>query len=153
MAFSQTFSAAALAVALFGLVVSVSADGKCNTVKCEYCFGQLFMFSHSCPVTLTPSGNFSVCYNDSLLITCTTTEGSLLWVTGSTNRLFNHYDPPVMLGILSLNVTSVEEVGNTVSITSTATLDRFTLTSSGLAVECREATTGIRREVFVTSGK
>ena len=37
----MTFSRSALAVALFSLVVSVSADGKCNIVKCDY-FGQLF---------------------------------------------------------------------------------------------------------------
>ena len=148
MTFPRSFSVGALAVALFSLVVSVSADGKCNT---EYYFGQ--MFSHSCTVILTPSGNFSVCYNDSVLLTCTTTKGPLVWDTGSMNRLFNQFDPPVMLGNLYLNVTSVEEDGNFISVTSTATLDRFALTSGGLAVECREATTDMRREVFVSSGK
>ena len=102
---------------------------------------------------LMPAGNFSVCYNDSLLLTCTTTEGPLVWDIGSMSRLLNQDDPPVMLGNLNLTVISVEEDGNSISVTSTATLDRFTLTSSGLAVECREATTPIRREVFVTSGK
>ena len=81
-----------------------------------------------------------------------TTEGPLLWVTGSMNRLFNQYDPPVMLGNLYLTVISVKEDGNSTSVNSTATLDRFTLTSSGLAVECRETTTLISREVFVTAG-
>ena len=41
MTFSRSFSVGALAVALFSLVVSVSADGKCNIVKSDY-FGQFF---------------------------------------------------------------------------------------------------------------
>ena len=110
------------------------------------------MFPHSRTVMLTPSGNFSVCYNDPLLITCTTTGGPLVWVTGSMTRLFNRIQDSAMLGNLNLTVISVEEDGNSINVTSTATLDRFTLTSGGLAVECIESITGIRREVFVTAG-
>lgn len=102
---------------------------------------------------LSPSGNFSVCYNDSLLITCMTTEGPLLWVTGSLSRLFNSKQDPIMLGNLYLRVMSAEVAGNSISVTLTATLDRFTLTSSGLDVKCTETTTEIRKELFVTSGK
>ena len=109
------------------------------------------MFSHSRTVILTPSRNFSVCYNDSLLITCMTTEGALIWVTGSQQQLFSSQQAPVMLGNLTLAVKSVKEDGNSTSVTSTATLDRFTLTSSGLAVECRETHTRISRKVFVTA--
>ena len=80
-----------------------------------------------------------------------TTEGPLVWDTGSMHRLLNRIQDPVMLGNLYLNVTSFHEDGNaSISVTSTATLDRFTLTSGGLAVECREATTGVGIKVFVT---
>ena len=102
-------------------------------------------------VILQPAGNVSVCYNDSLVLTCTTTEGALEWDTGSMSRLFNKRQDSVMLGNLNLTVVSFLKDGNSLSVTSTATLDRFTLTSGGLAVKCREANTRITKEVFVTA--
>ena len=107
---------------------------------------------------LKPSGNFSVCFNDSLELTCTTTRGPLLWSAGSSHQLFNRFpqNPVTLRNGLYLSVISVVEDGNSLSVSSVATLDRFTLTSNGLAVGCGEIINGItslRRKVFVTAGE
>ena len=95
-------------------------------------------------VSLTPSGNISVCYNDSVSLICITKNGPTLWVQGSSNHLFNSLQDPVMLGNLLLNVTSVNLVnGASVKVTSTATIEHFQLNSSGLTVECQETTSMI----------
>ena len=91
-------------------------------------------------MSLIPSGNISVCYNDSVSFNCTTTNGPILWIEGSMNHLFNSVQDPVMLGNLQLNVVSVVLNGGSLSVTSTATIDQFRFTSSGLTVECQETT-------------
>ena len=91
-------------------------------------------------MSLTPSGNISVCYNESVSLNCMTTNGPVLWIKGSKNHLFNSLQDPVMLGILHLNVVSVDFDGGSLRVTSTATIDQFQFTSSGLTVECQETT-------------
>ena len=85
---------------------------------------------------------------------CSTTEGPLLWISGSRNRLFNSEQPPEMLGNLTLSVQSAVVTGNTISVTSTATINDFQASLNNSLVECRETTTSISKQAtFVTAGK
>ena len=69
-----------------------------------------------------------------------TTNGPILWIEGSKNHLYNRLQDPVTLGILHLKVVSVDFDGGSLRVTSTATIDQFQFTSSGLTVECQETT-------------
>ena len=86
-------------------------------------------------------------------LTCMTTAGPLLWTSDSRNRLFNSLQSSVMLGNLTLSVQSVMVTGNTLSVTSTATINDFLVPSNGLLVVCSETTTGMRANATFVAGK
>ena len=60
----------------------------------------------------------------------------------------------MMLGNLTLSVQSAVVTGNTISVTSTATINNFQASLNNSLVECRETTTSISKQAtFVTAGK
>ena len=107
-------------------------------------------------VMLSPPTNafVPVCLGGSASIMCSTTEGPLLWISDSGNRLFNSLQAPVMLENLTLSVESAVVTGNTISVHSTATINDFQTSLNNSLVMCRETSTGITKQAtFVTAGK
>lgn len=132
---------AVIAVALcYGFDISVVAERELSVALVDASENLFKNCSTLHVVSLTPSGNLSVCYNESVSLNCMTTNGPILWIEGSKNHLYNSFQDPVMLGILYLKVVSVNFDGVSLRVTSTATIDQFQFNSSGLTVECRETT-------------
>ena len=109
-------------------------------------------------VTLVPSGFVSVCLNGEITLTCSTSQGTLLWESDTINQFFNTLQPPVTFGNFTLSVTSVEQqvVGGmtVVSVTSTATLSNFQSEQNGSSISCIETTTNLRQMViFIEAGE
>ena len=85
-------------------------------------------------------------------IQCVTTEGSLLWISDSGNRLINSLQPPVLLGNLTLSVISVMPDGSNLRVTSIATISYSQFGS--LLVVCSEITTSNSDSAtFIPAGK
>ena len=111
-------------------------------------------------MTLTPSGNVSICASGAdISLTCVTTAGPLLWEVETGNQLFNAPHGPTSEGRFDLVVNNVEQlVVNNVtvpSINSTATLSDFQLDADdGIFIRCRETTSGDEKEaVFRSASK
>ena len=87
-------------------------------------------------------------------VTCRTSVGALLWISETGNRLLNSLQSPAMLGVVGLTVQSVIVTGNTLSVTSDATISDFQIFMNGLFLKCRETTTSFENNVtFLTASK
>ena len=97
---------------------------------------------------MLPSGNVSVCANETIALTCVTTERTLIWVTTTGNQFFDQEQAaPVVKGDFNLVVNSAvsENAGNGVTllrVNSTATVYSFQPALDGISIECREFMTG-----------
>lgn len=112
---------------------------------CQNCF----------PVTLVPYGVVPVCLNGEITLTCSTSQGTLLWESDTISQLFNMLQPSVIKGNFNLSVTSVVVGGMTVvSVTSTATLSNFQSEQNGSSISCVEFPTNLRQvAIFIEVGE
>ena len=109
-------------------------------------------------VTLEPSGFVPICLNREITLTCSTSQGTLLWESDTGNNFFNTLQPPVTEGYFTLSVTSVEQyvVGGMtfLSVNSTATLSNFQSEQNGTSISCVEFTTTLRMmAILIEAGK
>ena len=108
-----------------------------------------FIFVKIPSVTLVPFGFVPVCLNGEITLTCSTSQGTLLWESVNFNQFFNMLQSPVTKGNFTLSVTSVEQqvVGGmtVVSVNSTATLSNFQSEQNGSSISCVETTTNLRQ--------
>ena len=108
-------------------------------------------------MSLSPSGNVSLCANDSVAITCVTTVGPLLWETTTGNQLFTTLQAPVTEGSFNLVVNSAEErIEGGVTrfrVNSTASASNFIPTQDIVPITCREFTTDLSAEVLLKAGE
>ena len=119
-------------------------------------------FCQNCrfPVTLLPSGFVPVCLNGEITLTCSTSQGTLLWESDTFNQLFNMLQPSVVKENFNLSVTSIEQhvVGGMtyLSVNSTATLSNFQSEQNGSSISCVEITTNLRQTeiaIFIEAGE
>lgn len=92
---------------------------------------------------MVPFGNVSVCANETINLTCVTTERTLIWVTATGSQFFDRKQASVVKGDFTLTVNTAvsETAGNgaiLLRVNSTATVYNFLPALDGISIECRE---------------
>ena len=139
---------------VFSLIGHVCSTGRYTRM----CYRGIHFIDNFSSVTLEPSGYVPVCLNGEITLTCSTSQGTLLWESDTINQFFNMLQPPVTKDNFNLSVTSVDQqvVGGMTfpSVTSTATMSNFQSEQNGTSLSCVETTTTLRMmAIFIEAGE